>query len=586
MIPRRTDGTRTLLTLASIHVGDDLGSRAPLTILRVLMPVGDGRAENLERLEAQTFDLLVVGGGITGAGCALDAASRGLKTALVERADFASGTSSRSAKLVHGGLRYLARLQIGLTWEGCHARNLLTRLAPNLVTPLPVVYPVFRRGSQARLSPFLLTLYDACSGRDRWPRHSRAASDDLRRLAPVVDPARVVAAWTYQEAVTDDARLVLEVLRRARELGAVTVNHASLESFTEDRSGRVSGGLVSEMVEGRSIEVRARAVVNATGIWAPRVAPDDGPPMQMTPAKGIHLVVPTERFPVGAHLILPSGAGDGRSVYAVPWSDRVLLGTTDTEYQGPLESPAIEQTDVDYLLNAFNTHTGADLRIEDVLAGWAGLRPLVGGTGGARTADISRRHMLSIAPSGVVSVTGGKLTTYARMSVDAVDVVCEGLSHHVRSGATRAPIGLSRPRAEIEDRVAKLLRPLRVGAPIIRRLVGTYGDRAEEVAGLAVSDPGLATATSEDGRVTGAEVVWAVLREMAVTLGDVLDRRTRLASTDRTGGLPGAAAIAGAAFGWNASRVESEVAAYTRVLGHERGPLSATTLGPRERGSG
>ncbi|MGI8518720.1 MAG: FAD-dependent oxidoreductase [Acidimicrobiia bacterium] len=549
----------------------------------MLIPVGDSRTENLECLEREAFDLLVVGGGITGAGCALDAVSRGLKTALVEKADFASGTSSRSSKLVHGGIRYLARFQVGVTWEACHERNLLTQRAPYLVTPLPVVYPMFRSGRETRLFPSVLALYDACSGWQRWPRHRRARTDDLRRLTPVIDPARVVAAWTYQEAVTDDARLVLEVLRRARELGAVTVNYAALKEFTEDRIGRISGGLVSEQVEGRSIEVRARAAINATGIWAPQVVPHDGPLMQMIASKGIHLVVPAERFPVNAHLILPSAAGDGRSIYAVPWAGRVLLGTTDTEYQGPLESPAIERAEIDYLLEGCNAHTGADLRIEDVLAGWAGLRPLMGGAPGSRTTDLSRRHAVSISPSGVVSITGGKLTTYRRMSLDAVDAVCEALSHHARSGAARLPIGLSRPRAKTEGGVAKVLDPLGVDPIIIKRLVGTYGDRAEEVAGLTIPDPGLAATLSDDGRIMGAEVVWGALREMAVTLDDVLNRRTRLALTDRSGGLTGSAALAGAAFGWEASKIESEMAAYKRVLAHERGPLSATTLtGPTD----
>jgi glycerol-3-phosphate dehydrogenase len=549
-----------------------------------VLPIGPAtREENVERLGRETFDLAVVGGGITGAGIALDAAARGLKTALVDKGDFASGTSSRSSKMVHGGLRYLAQYDFALTWEAARERDLLRRLAPGLVRPMRFLYPILRRGREASFVALGLTVYDVVAGRRGFGRHRRARPATVRDLAPSLDVSRLRAAWTYWDAVTDDARLVFEILRAAHSRGAVVANHAKVEGF--DRAGgKIRAVRLVDATGGRTLEVRARAFVNATGVWAGEVSRLEDPAAapRLRPAKGIHLAVPAGAIRLGAACIVPSGARDGRSLFAAPWGDVVMLGTTDTEYDGPLDRPVVGEEDVDYVLGGINRFLQAGLDRADVVAAWAGLRPLLADER-ARTADLSRRHAITVTRAGLITITGGKLTTYRRMAADAVDRVCAGLGVRARSGTARLPIGISGPLEALLASTRALAAEIGADPALPRRLVEAYGDQAPAVLGLAADEPALARPVSAASPAIGAQVVWAARHEMTGTLEDVLARRTRLALLDPTGGLGGdAAALVARTLRWSDERRRQEVAAYAANLEAERGPVAPLRIASAE----
>ncbi|MFA5892090.1 MAG: glycerol-3-phosphate dehydrogenase/oxidase [Actinomycetota bacterium] len=534
------------------------------------------RAENLERMARDTFDVVVIGGGITGAGCALDAAARGLSVALIEKDDFASGTSSRSSKMVHGGMRYMAQFDFGLTWEAAHERELLIRLAPHLVRRLKFLYPVYRK-KEVRQTPIGLSLYKALAG-FRGAKHARASAQTIRELAPSLDPAAVKGAWTFYDARADDARLVFEVARTAHNHGAVIANHARVTGF-ERTNGRISAATVTDSIGATQIEVRGRSFINATGIWAHDVAELDasGSLSPLRPAKGIHLFVSAARLDVRAAVIVPSGLRDGRSLFAVPWGPVVLLGTTDTDYTGPIDSPAVTHEDVDYVLNAINGKLQTGLTTHDVVAASAGLRPLVAGDGG-RTADLSRHHAITVGPGGLTTVTGGKLTTYRRMAADAIDAVCKQLDVKAKSPTAKLPIGLTRPLADVLAETNRAATELSADPRLGIDLVRIYGDLAPRVLELAAQDRELALPLAEGMTTIRAQIAWAARHEMAQSVEDVLAHRTRMSLADRAGGTATAAPqIIAAELGWDAERTARDVSDYLAKLAAERGPVAPPT---------
>ncbi|MEZ5180376.1 MAG: FAD-dependent oxidoreductase [Acidimicrobiales bacterium] len=399
------------------------------------------RAEGLRRLADDPFDVLVVGGGITGVGTALDAASRGLRTALVERDDFASGTSSKSSKLAHGGLRYLQQGEIRLVYEALHERQRMIHNAPHLVKLLPFLLPVFKGSGGvinkklARALGMSMWMYDLTGGARIGRFHERLSPEEVLAHMPTLPADKVASSYLYHDATVDDARLCVTVARTAAiEFGAVAVNGASLVGIAKDASGRVSGATVR--ADGRDIEVRCSAIVNAAGVWSDEVRTlDEGhDPDSIRPAKGIHITVPWEKVRNDIAVVVPVPK-DKRAVFVVPWGDLTYIGTTDTDYDGPNEDPPVTREDVDYLLGALR-FTGITDR--DVLGTWAGLRPLVKSASSGRTADLSRRHAVVASPSGVVSVTGGKLTTYREMAADTVDEVVDQLGSRVSGIARRS----------------------------------------------------------------------------------------------------------------------------------------------------
>ena len=495
---------------------------------RAVRPLSaETRLQHLAGMADRVLDVLVIGGGITGAGVALDAAARGLSVGLVEREDFASGTSGRSSRLVHGGARYLRHGELGLVYESLRERERLRRLAPHLVRPLGMLIPI-RRPTNRLYMGTGLSLYDGLTIGRNPARHRWATPDEVRRLAPTL--VRSTGGYLAFDCRTDDARLTLEVVRQAAAHGALVANHAEVEDLLGD--GRVRGAVVRDTTSARSLEVRARVVVNATGVWASRVhARVVRRPPALRPSKGVHLVLPRDRLPVRCAVTVPSLAGGEAMVFAIPWGPRVYAGTTDTPYDGPLASPPVDPEDVEIVLGSLARAFGGDLEPRDVRASWAGIRPLLD-TGRGATRDLSRRHVIYEDPPGLLTVTGGKLTTYRRMAEQVVDRACWILGAGSRCPTRRLPLGLTAPyQAEVERVVAAAKRvdlPPEAG----RRLVDRYGDDWVDVLALLRDDPALAEEAVAGLPVLRVEIEASLRREMALTAEDVLVRRTRLATMD------------------------------------------------------
>ncbi|GIU83254.1 MAG: glycerol-3-phosphate dehydrogenase [Acidimicrobiales bacterium] len=520
-----------------------------------------------ERLETTSFDVLVIGGGITGAGVLLDAASRGLRAALVEKDDFASGTSSRSSKLVHGGLRYLQQGEVGLVYEALAERQRLLQNAPHLVRLLPFLLPVLSRGGViprrlARALGSAMWMYDLTGGWRIGKFHRRIDARTALDLLPTLDPERLVGGYLYYDASADDARLTLTVLKTAvLHYAAVALNGARVVDLAKDASGRIRG--VDVFVDGDHLEVEARTVVNATGIWADEVSRlvSQGRSSTIRPAKGIHVTVPGHRVRATIAAVLPVPK-DRRSIFVIPWGDHCYLGTTDTDYEGPLDDPTCTPDDVEYVLRAANHSLVADLTPADVVGTWAGLRPLVADAKTARTADLSRRHSISASASGMVTVTGGKLTTYRRMAEETVDRLVDEFGDRIRG-----PVGRCRTRrmrlygAEgweevmLTDGSHDDLPPL-VEKGALKHLAGRYGREAFDLLALIRKDRDLAAPLVEGLPYLRAEAVHAVRHEMARDLDDVLSRRTRARLLDARATAEAAgevAALLASELSWSAS---------------------------------
>ncbi len=553
-------------------------------------PPSFDRASSLRRLAAEEFDVLVVGGGITGVGVALDAASRGLTTALVERDDFASGTSSKSSKLVHGGLRYLQQNEFRLVAENLRERQRLLDNAPHLVTPLPFLIPLFGRDglvnrTVARAYRTALWLSDLSGGVRIGHRHRKVTREEALAHLPTLRTDRLVAGFLYWDARTDEARLTVAVARTAvLDHGAVMANHVTVTGFTTGTDGRVTGATVAP--DGAPpFAVRARTVVNATGVWADHVrALDEGhDPASIVPAKGIHVTVPADRVRCDVAAVVPVPS-DHRSIFVVPWGDQVYLGTTDTAWSGSVDDPDALPDDVDYLLDAANAVLTAPISRADVTGVWAGLRPLLAPSEGhrqrRRTADLSRRHRVSVSPHGVVTVTGGKLTTYRKMAQDTVDTVLgtAGLPRRpcvTKSLRLRGATGVAADGAGPDPDPA---------ATTAAHLAARYGTETPAVLQLATGRPDLLEPLVPGLPYLGAEAVYAVRSEMATGLADILDRRTRAVLRDARATVRASAAVAelvAPELGWSDERAAGEAARYAARVGADldRAGLRSGTVG-------
>jgi len=495
------------------------------------------RTANLARMAEDRFDVLVIGGGITGTGIALDAAARGLSVALVEKDDFAAGTSGRSSRLVHGGLRYLEQREIGLVRESLRERWILHRLAPHLVRPVPVYMLAADPPDRARYRLGLLAYELLAAGRNIGFHQSVSAGQVRKAIPGLGRPSR---GFQYFECQVDDARLTIEVARTAQAFGAVLANHARAEKLLG--GARVTGAVVADEMTGQRFEVRAGAVVNAAGVWAGRVTRladrsgrSDG--LRLLPSKGVHLVFAPGSVRARAALVAPSAAGDGRYIFIVPWEDRVYAGTTDTPYSGDLGRPAVDDADRDYILSAVaRLFPGVTER--DVVASWAGLRPLLSQEeGDTRTSDLSRKHAIFTDLPGLFTITGGKLTTYRAMAEDLVDRVAaergaRGLGDAGPCRTRGIPLGLHGPAAAAvrlaRAEVTRLGLPPRTAA----RLVQRYGDDWREAIRMIGQDPSLGDPVVSGLPVLNVEATLARGREMALTDEDVFVRRTRLTTRD------------------------------------------------------
>lgn len=525
------------------------------------------------------LDVLVVGGGITGAGIALDAVTRGLTTALVEQRDLASGTSSRSSKLIHGGLRYLEMLDFALVREALTERGLLlTRLAPHLVRPVPFLYPLHRRWERPYVGAGLL-LYDTMAAAGRYemgvPRHRHLFRRQVARMAPDLRTDHLAGAIRYYDCQVDDARLVMTVARTASSHGALVATRTKVIGFLHEQD-RVAGVRVRDLESGEEFDVRAKVTLNAAGVWTDeiqRLAGGRGT-LNVQASKGIHLVVPRDRIRSEAGII----ARTEKSVlFVIPWGRHWIIGTTDTPWDLDRAHPAASRADIDYLLNHVNTLVKEPLDHDDVEGVYAGLRPLLRGES-EPTSRISREHTVASPAEGLVLVAGGKLTTYRVMAKDAVDVAAETLRRvagvNVRPCITdRIPLaGVAGFEARSNQRVM-LARRAGLHVARIDHLLGRYGGLIDELLDLIAERPELASPLEGAPDYLAAEVAYAVSHEGARHLDDVLTRRTRISIETFDRGVCAArpaAELMAAELGWSADRLEDEVDHYLRRVEAER----------------
>lgn len=536
-----------------------------------------GRAAALESMATRPVDLLVIGGGITGAGVARDAALRGWSVALVEKDDFAFGTSSRSSKIVHGGVRYLEYGHFLLVRESARERLALQAIAPHLVHRLGFLYPVFAPDSLVKIRAGL-AVFDWLADTTADDRHRMLDPDEVREVLPGLrDPLK--GAVQYVEYITDDARLTLENVQSAVEHGAWAANHAEAERLFQDRRGRIHGARIRDTTDGTIYEVQARAVVNAAGPWAQKVLQDSDLPVPkpLNPSKGIHLLFDADRLPIEGATFLKSAAG--RRGLAMRRMDHVYVGTSDDAYEGSLDTPRATRADVlDLLAMVQDCFPDAGITVDDVRATWAGVRPLIAEEGKS-TRDTSREDEVWHDRPGLITVAGGKLTTYRRMAGRAIDEVREELgTPPVDEDRTEEVLLPGAPDGETEAWVEDRLRRLGeagVPAAAVARVGWLYGTQLDELLALGVEDPAWLTPLAEGVPVLRAEVRRAVESEMALTLIDVMDRRLAALLFVENSALRGAdeaARIMGDLLGWDEQRRSEEVASYRQLAAEHRVP--------------
>jgi glycerol-3-phosphate dehydrogenase len=546
------------------------------------------RATAVRRLAETHFDVVVVGGGITGAGVALDAASRGLRTALVERDDFASGTSSKSSKLIHGGLRYLQNGDVRLVYEALAERQRLRKNAPHLVRILPFLIPLFAKDGViskklARALGSAMWMYDLTGGARIGKLHKRLSTDEALAHMPTLPRELLAGSYLYYDARADDARLTLTIARTAAvDHGAVVINDATVSEIRKDESGRASG--LTVQVDGHTIAVEADSVVNATGVWADEVRTlDEGTnPETIRPAKGIHITVPWELVRNDIAVVIPVPK-DKRSVFVVPWGAFTYIGTTDTDYEGSIDDPQCTPDDIAYLLGAINRSVTGTITEDDIVGTWAGLRPLVRDASSGRTADLSRRHRVAASDSGMVTITGGKLTTYREMAADTVDTIVEILS---RRGDDRR-VGRSRTKrlrlrgAEGYQAFVDSPPPTALDAATMAHLADRYGGEARTLVAMVELRSDLGTPLVSGLPYIRAEAVYAARYEMARSVDDVLSRRTRARLLGRDASVAAAADVAELMrheLAWDDDECARQADSYREAVEHER---AAAALGDR-----
>jgi glycerol-3-phosphate dehydrogenase len=502
------------------------------------------RAAAIEEIAGGHFEVVVIGGGITGAGVALDAASRGYSVALLERGDYAEGTSSRSSKMVHGGLRYLQNLDLGLVREALLERQLLVQLAPHLIYPTPFLVSDFPDQRRDRRLGIALNMYDVMAttrvGRGRremrsskeadedfyWSpdRHRMIDRDEVLELVPALAPRDPKNAYLFYDCQTDDVRLVLTVLGEAERFGATMLNGAEVTEVRLDGAGRAAGVAFREAESGERMEVSADNVINATGVFADRIRPEevieeeDVP--RIAPSRGTHVLVDRDVLSTGeAACIVP--AGKGRAIFALPWYGRTLVGTTDNDFDGDVDAPRPGAEDVAYLLDAVNDFFGVSLGERDLVGAYAGVRPLISTGDPKKSVDISRKAELYETSSGMLTITGGKLTTWRRMAKQTVDRLVEREGREAPCHTAEIPLGM-------EAREEDLVAPEGVGEEALAQLAFRYGHAARKVLAVAREDPKMARPIVPGRPDLLAEATIAARHEQARSVADVLLRRTRL----------------------------------------------------------
>ncbi len=527
------------------------------------------RESNLDALEEDPFDILVLGAGITGAGVAREAAMRGMRVALVDKGDFASGTSSRSSRLIHGGIRYLEHGELHLVYEASRERRILLRIAPHLVRPLRFLWPIFEKARVPRWklrAGFLL--YDALALFRNIGNHRSLDRRAVLSEEPALRQVGLLAGVNYFDAATDDMRLTIANVRAAAKAGAVVVNHLEVRSMSKE-GALVKGAGAEETLTGRRIDVSARTVVNAAGPWSDsvrRLANPDAPPT-VRGTKGVHVAIPQARIGNNGALTLLSPI-DGRVVFILPAGRLTIIGTTDSDYSGSPDDVRPTAADITYLLRTANSFfPSAHLVSGDVVSAWAGIRPLVSDGAGA-PGSVSREHAVHWTAPGLLTVSGGKLTTYRSMAEDVVDEIARSLGNPVTHAATdRTPLpGGDMP--SFDEEAARARETIGV-ADVADHLAASYGTEWRDVWAIVENDNALVARVSPDLPYIAAEIHWAIEQEMALTLADILVRRLHVAFETHDHGMSAAPAVARVAaplLGWTGERMEAELARYGREV--------------------
>jgi glycerol-3-phosphate dehydrogenase len=531
------------------------------------------RRASLDRMASEVFDVVVVGGGVTGCGCALDAATRGLSVALVEQRDYAAGTSSRASKLIHGGVRYLEQRDFALVREALRERDLLlTRLSPHLVHPIPFLYPLTHPVWERFYVGARILLYDTMGGTRAVPRHRHLSKRRALQLAPGLRPDRVVGGIRYYDGGVDDARFTMTVARTAAQYGAAAATSVRVVGFLQ-QGERVAGVRVRDVESGEEVEVRAREVINATGVWTEELLQQVAGgrrQFRVRVSKGIHLVVPGDRIHANTALILRT---ETNVLFVLPWGRHWIIGTTDTDWDLDLAHPAASRSDIGYLLDRVNAMLSAPLTHRDIEGVYVGLRPLIAGASAA-TSKLSRRHAVARPMPGLVVVAGGKLTIYRVMATDAVDAAANGLGRSVPPSCTDVTplVGAVGYQAMFNTRERISAR---TGLPVARieHLLGRYGSRIDEPLGLVAERPELGRPIDGADDYLKVEAVYAASHEGALHLDDVLTRRTRISFETWDRGLAAAEPVArllAEVLDWDDATVRREVEHYQARVAAER----------------
>ena len=533
------------------------------------------RDQQIETLSRETFDLAIIGGGITGAGIALDAAARGLKVALIDKGDFAGGTSSKSTKLVHGGLRYLEQFHFRLTREALLERALLHRLAPFLVNWCGFLVPTYRDKYSHTRVEIGLWLYDLLSRSSNTHRHHTLERDQLFNLAPQLRRQDLTGASQYFDCMTQDSRLVVEVIKTAAEHGALVANYAAAVGFFK-QNREIKGIEVVDLLRNTSFLLRASQVINASGVWSDQVRQLDFPQVQarIRPSKGVHLVLKRKQISCQSAVLAPS-VHDRRFIFILPWHEVVIVGTTDTDYQQELDHPLAEAADIAYLLDALNwIFPEADFEEKDVVTTYAGLRPLIQSPK-AHPKDVSREEAIFESDSGLISIAGGKLTTFRIMAERLVNRVATKLVKSKGTGISRrsntATISLGGGAISLKDELLKknldsLLEEYHVEPNLIIHLIKQYGINYREILQIIAEDDGAARPLAPGLPFVQAEAIYSGKYEMALQLEDFLARRSRIGlchPNPSPGTLELTAAGLGKTHGWTKTEQQAEIQKYS-----------------------
>ncbi|CCH79462.1 Glycerol-3-phosphate dehydrogenase 2 [Nostocoides japonicum T1-X7] len=540
------------------------------------------RRAGLARLRSgMQLDVLVVGGGVVGCGAALDAVTRGLSTGLIEARDFASGTSSRSSKLIHGGLRYLEMLDFGLVHEALQERGLLLRtIAPHLVRPVSFMYPLTKPAWERFYVGSGIALYDGLAfgvGQSGGlPHHRHLTKKKALAIMPSLKPTALTGAVQYFDAQVDDARYVLELARTATRFGATVVNRVAALDLLRD-GDTVVGVRARDGETGEDLEIRAREVVGAAGVWTGELEAMLGtePSLKVRASKGIHLVVPRDRIDSSSGVILRTAKS---VLFIIPWDEHWIIGTTDTDWTLDKVHPAATSADIDYLLDTVNAVLVTPLTRDDIDGVYAGLRPLISGEESSTT-KLSREHVVSRVAPGMVVVAGGKYTTYRVMAKDAVDLAVKGLGQDVAECRTQdVPLAGARGFEGMAARPELLADSCGIDTDAMVRLLDRYGSLVVELIALMNVDPSLREELPGSEGHLKVEFVYAAAQEAALHLTDVLTRRTRVSIEARDRGIeaaPHAAALIAPILGWDAAKVAEEISIYHRRVEAE---MSSQTM--------